>query len=190
MGYSSNNRRRNGPRHSDGPMTRAEFEKILQGTRITNVILTGFVDRTDYPLQFYALLQTVYFDLGPRLLEVATIGDSGRAGLDVVQKIRHHAELDNEMNPAVSSIRQQVLDDPDGINLIRALNLWDFREASGQMSCSALRIELIGGQCIFVDPSNYFGIRIAGENLQELWSTRSDNGNLDQIDISLYDGFA
>lgn len=166
-------------------MRRDQFENALRGARIANVMLTGFVDRSETPLQFYALPQIVYFDLGSWLLEVATIGDSGRASLEVVPTIRHRADLDNDMEPAVSSIRQQVLHDPDGTNLIRALRLWDLREISGQISCAALRVELVNGQCIFVDPSNYFGIRIGGEELHELWNGMSPNGDLIHTVINL-----
>jgi heme oxygenase len=155
-------------------MTLLEIQMSLYGRNLTDVLLTGFIDRNDDPLRFYALLQTVYFEFSDFLLDISTLGDSGRIRLELVASLRHNVELDDDMVFATTSIRQQILRDPDGQNVLAALRFWNVSEDAGIVVCSAARLDLANGQNIFVDPSNYFVIQLGGCELEETWASRKD----------------
>ena len=166
-------------------MTLNELKSTLHGTSITDVLLTGFLDESESPVRFCALLQAVYFELGCSLLQIATIGDSARASLQIVSVPQGSTDLDDDMVPAVASIRHQILQDPDSSNAIRSVRLWNVQQEAGQVSCSATCMELCNGQNIFVDPSNYFGIRIGGNELKEIWVANSADADAPQVELTL-----
>lgn len=168
-------------------MTLTDIQRVLSGAKLVDVVVTGFVEMDVVPVCFHALWHVVYFDFDGRILEVATIGDSGRIRLDVVEAPRHTAVLDEGMLPAFASIQRQALRDPDGANEVVEMRLWSMLEVSGSVQCDAVRFDLINGQQLFVDPSNYFGIRLGGHEQQRLWEENWPRAHGRQMTVSLRD---
>jgi len=144
------------------------LEARLRGKALTDVVLTGFVDHDDAPAQFHSVLHFLYFELDALLLEMATLGDSGRMQLHFVDAPRFVAS-EEDMIPAITSIRQQVIRDTESDNRLAKLQLWDVSDAQDELTCAAARLELANGQKIFVDPSYHFGIVLGGSEQQEIW---------------------
>lgn len=168
-------------------MTSTDVKSKLAGAGLTDVLLVGFLDEEEAPVRFRPILQKVYLAVGSAFLELATIGDTGRMTVTVAPTISRHAELDDDMVPAVTSLREQLLHDPDGSNIIRLLRLWSPADDHHELSCSALGVELCNGQLIFVDPSNYFGIRIGGGDLMKSWLESSTEKDPQQLELVLQD---
>lgn len=155
-------------------MTAQTIQTLLDGKELVDVLLTGFVEKHESPVRFYALLETLYLQCGGSLLRFGTVGDSGRMRIEVATAIEHTAALDDDMTPALTSIRQQMLRDPDGANVIAASKFWNPTDEVNSIVCSAASIDLANGQHIFVDPSNHFGIQVGGRELEESWSAARD----------------
>ncbi|MCK6592077.1 MAG: hypothetical protein L6Q76_31375, partial [Polyangiaceae bacterium] len=150
-------------------MKLSDIQNRLSGTELKDIIVAGFVENNDRPIRFHALWRTVYFECSGILLRLDAIGDSGRMRLALVDSVFFDAELDDDMLPASSSIRLQVLRDPDGSNALLAIHIWNMVESSDEFQCAAARLDLLNGQRIFIDPSYYFGIRLGGHEQEEVW---------------------
>ncbi len=161
------------------------LEARLRGKALTDVVLTGFVDQDDVPARFHSVLHFLYLELDTLLLEMATLGDSGRMRLTFVD-IPRSVATEEDMLPAVTSIRQLVLRDTESDNRIARLRLWDASEVDGELVCAAARLDLANGQSIFIDPSYYFGIVLGGREQQELWEKNwpAYSGSQEEIVLS------
>lgn len=171
-----------------GAMKLRELEAALQNAQLADIVLVGFVDHSQQLARFRALLDAVYLEFDGIFLEIATIRDTGRARIGIVAEPRIRAELDDDMTPAISSVRQQVLRDPDARNALREVRLWEVAEAQDQLSCAALSFELDNGQSVFLDPFNHFGIRIGGDEHNALWLASATRGGLARTDLTLRAG--
>ena len=167
-------------------MKHTNLETALKGRALTDVVLTGFVDQDDVPVQFHSVLRFLYFEFGTLLLEMATLGDSGRMQLTFVD-VPCSVATEEDMLPAVTSIRQQVLRDTESDNRIAMLRLWDASNVLGELVCAAARLDLVNGQTIFVDPSYHFGIVVGGREQQEIWKQNCSALSASQVDILLSD---
>ena len=161
------------------------IQSALRGTGLKDIIVTGFVEKDEQPVRFHALWRAVYFECDGMLLKMAVVGDSGRMRLSVVHTVCHEAELDDDMLPALSSIRLQALRDPDGSNALAAIRLWNMGESSEEVQCAAARLDLVNGQRIFVDPSNYFGIQLGGREQEEVWKENWFESRREDVEIVL-----
>jgi len=149
-------------------MTRFNLDS-LQGAAITDVHVAGFVQKDEHPIRFYALYRVVFVEFDRAMLRLSVLGDSGHLQLVSVDALRFDAELDDDMLPAVTSVGQMVLRDPDGTNALLAVQLWDLRGTANALQCAALRFDLVNGQKLFVDPSFHFGIRMGGQDHEDAW---------------------
>lgn len=150
-------------------MNTTELRNALQGSALNDVLLIGFVDQSVLPLRFHTMLQTIYFDFGSILLELQAVDTTGTMRVSFVSAVRHNFELEEGMVAAVTSVREQVLRDADGPNLLASVQLWRVNTVDGELRCSAAQFELANGQHIFVDPTYHFGIRMGGEEQKQLW---------------------
>jgi hypothetical protein len=150
-------------------MTTNELENVLRGTRVDDVLLDGFMDQDEVPVRFRALRDSLYFELGSVYLHFKAIDSEGAMSIAIVDAMGEHPALDEDMVHAVSSMREQVLQDADGSNEVKALRLWGPAEVAGELRCRAAQLELGNGQQIFVDPSYHFGMRIGGGEQRETW---------------------
>jgi hypothetical protein len=73
------------------------------------------------------------------------------------------------MLSAVTSVREQCLDDADGRNDLSVMRFWDATEDEAGLRCAAAQLDLTNGQQIFVDPTYHFGIRIGGALQKRIW---------------------
>lgn len=166
-------------------MIPSEIQSALRGTGLKDIIVTGFVEKGEQPVRFHALWRVVYFECDGVWLKMAVVGDSGRMRLSVVHTVCYEAELDDDMLPALSSVRLQVLRDPDGSNTLAAIRLWNISESSKEVQCAAARLDLVNGQRIFVDPSNYFGIQLGGREQEEVWGENWFESRREDVEIVL-----
>jgi hypothetical protein len=149
-------------------MTLNELENRLRGASLDDVLWGGFVDDEGALAQFFALRDAVYFGFGARLVEFRTIGTTGTMRVALVEAVAP-AGLDGDMVAAVSSVREEVLDDSTGRNKVVALRLWSAREIEAGLQCAAAQIDLANGQMIFLDPTYYFGIRLGAHDQKQRW---------------------
>jgi hypothetical protein len=150
-------------------MTAADLESRLRGAGVGDVLLPGFVDDEAQPHRFRALPQAIYFECDSSLLKFETIATTGTMRVLLVDTVSGSVDLDDDMVPAIASLREQVLDDPDGSNLLLELRLWNLAEEEDGLRCAAAQLRLANGQQIFVDPTYHFGIRVGGTRQRDIW---------------------
>lgn len=165
-------------------MMMSKIKGALSGARLTDVLVTGFVDKDERPARFHALWRAVYFEFDNVLLKMAVVGDSGRIRLFLADEVSNEADLDDDMLPALSSVRLQVLRDPDGSNVLAAIRTWNTIQSSEWIECSAARLDLVNGQQIFIDPLNYFGIQLGGREQEEVWKQNAQEPWLESMEIA------
>jgi hypothetical protein len=151
-------------------MTAADLESRLRGAGVSDVLLPGFIDEEAQPHRFRALPQEIYFECDSSLLKFEAIATTGTLRVSLVDSVSGSVELDDDMVPAVASLREQVLDDSDGSNLLLELRLWNLAEDEDGLRCAAAQLQLANGQQIFVDPTYHFGIRVGGALQRDIWS--------------------
>lgn len=151
-------------------MTAADLESRLRGAGVSDVLLHGFIDDEAQPHQFRALPQAIYFECDSSLLKFEAIATTGTMRVSLVDHVSGSVDLDDDMVPAIASIREQVLDDADGSNLLLELRLWNLAEEDDGLRCAAAQLQLANGQQIFVDPTYHFGIRVGGARQRDIWS--------------------
>ncbi|XYH97111.1 hypothetical protein ACMHYB_56630 [Sorangium sp. So ce1128] len=165
-------------------MMMSKIKGALSGARLTDVLVTGFIDNDERPARFHALWRVVYFEFDNMWLKMAVVGDSGRIRLSLVDEVSNEADLlDDDMLPALSSVRLQVLRDPDGSNVLATLRTWNTNQSPEWIECSAARLDLVNGQQIFVDPLNYFGIQLGGREQEEVWKENAQESWLESVEI-------
>lgn len=150
-------------------MTASDLESRLRGAGVSDVLLPGFIDDEVQPHRFRALPQVIYFECDSLLLKFETIATTGTMRVSLVDNVSGSVDLDDDMVPAIASLRQQVLDDVDGSNLLRELRLWNLAEEEEGLRCAAAQLQLVNGQQIFVDPTYHFGIRVGGARQRDIW---------------------
>jgi hypothetical protein len=153
-------------------MKLAELKVLLLGAEVDDVFVAGFLDTSERPLRFYALYRAVFFECGGALLRFGVVGDTGRMQITRVDVVVP-GDLDDDLEPASTSIRQVILEHPDGSNRLRSLHLWDVVDGPDGIECAAARIDLSNGQKIFLDPTYHFGIRLGGASQQTVWAENS-----------------
>lgn len=151
-------------------MTAADLESRLRGAGVSDVLLPGFVDDEVQPHRFRALPQAIYFECDSSLLKFEAIATTGTMRLSLVDNVSTSVDLDDDLVPAIASLREQVLDDADGSNLLLELRLWNLAEDEDGLRCAAAQLQLANGQQIFVDPTYHFGIRVGGARQRDIWS--------------------
>ena len=149
-------------------MTIEQLRLFLRGGAIHRIRIGGFLDRSGVSVEFHPLYSTVYFDLGSRLLQLETLSTTGRMRIDEVEAIVAPAALEDE-EFSVCSIELTLLWETTVPSPILSLSLWDVAEEAGLLSCGAAQFELKIGQNLFVDPFNYFGIRLGDETIRRNW---------------------
>jgi hypothetical protein len=101
---------------------------------------------------------------------MVAIETTGSMRLSVRDKIEIPVQIEEEdMTAAVTSLREQYLDDSDGRGDLSAIRFWNAKEDETGLLCAALQIELVKGQQIFIDPTYHFGIRIGGPRQRDIW---------------------
>lgn len=154
-------------------MTLLELNELLRGAVIDDVLVTGFVDRSELPARFHALLGSFVLDCGVVLLRFSAVPYSGRGVLAPVAAVTPDSDLDDDLEPALSSLSELLIDDPNGSNRINSVTLWGAAEAAAGIECSAVRFDLANGQVLFFDPSYHFGIKCGNAAQQSIWVANS-----------------
>jgi hypothetical protein len=148
-----------------------DLANVIINRPLNDVLVAGFVEKGTQPLQFCANYRILYFDFDGIFLKSSVVRDEGQMELAFVDSPNaEHYPDDDDLLPAISSIRDLVLFDPNGSNLLVSIHLWNARESGASIACAALRFDVSGGQQIFVDPSYYFGMRIGGAHQEQIWN--------------------
>jgi hypothetical protein len=148
----------------------SEFVNVLIGRSLDDVLVAGFVEKESQPLRFCADYRSLYFDCGGLFVEASVVRSEGVLTLAIVSEPGPGQYDDDDMVVAISSIRDVVLFDPNGSNLLTSIHLWNVQEDAAGIASAALRLDLSNNQQIFIDPSYYFGMRIGGAEQERIWS--------------------
>jgi len=152
-------------------MTLLEFRSRLLGSGLSDILLPGFIDQDEVPVRFRSTPQTVYFECNSVYLKIEAISTTGSMKLSIDEKIEIPVQIEEEdMTAAVTSMREQYIDDSDGKNDLSAIRLWNVSEDETGLRCAAAQLDLVNGQQIFIDPTYHFGIRIGGSRQRHIWS--------------------
>lgn len=151
-------------------MTLLEFRSRLLGSGLSDILLPGFIDQDETPVRFRSTPQIVYFECNSVYLKMEVISTTGSMRLSIDDKIEVPVQIEEEdMTAAVTSMREQYVDDSDGGNDLSAIRLWNVTEDDTGLRCAAAQLDLVNGQQIFVDPTYHFGIRIGGSRQRDIW---------------------
>ena len=150
-------------------MMLVELQLKLNGAGISDILLPGFLDQDENPARFRTLSQAVYFECNSLYLRMAAIATTGSMRISIENRIEIPDQIDEDMTAAVTSLREQCLDDADGRNDLSLIRFWDIVDDANGLRCAAAQLDLVNGQQIFVDPTYHFGIRIGGSLQRESW---------------------
>jgi len=150
-------------------MTLIELQLLLDGSGVSDILLPGVIDQDEKPARFRPLPQALYFECNSAYLKMETIATTGTMRISIVDSIEIPFHIEEDMTTAVTSLREQCLDDADGSNHLRAIRFWALTEDEAGLCCAAAQLDLVNGQQIFVDPSYHFGMRIGGSQQREIW---------------------
>jgi hypothetical protein len=164
----------------------SEIAGILFNKSLDDILITGFIEKDTYPLQFHASYRTLYLDCAGVFLKASVIRDEGELSLCLVDRpvAAPHPE-EEDFLPTLSSIRDVVLTDPNGSNSMVSIHLWNVRETGSSLLSAALRIDLGNGQRVFADPSYIFGIRLGGAEQEKIWNEGFRRPDWDRVEIPL-----
>ncbi len=150
-------------------MTPSELGDMLCSSTLDDVLVPGFIYDDEDPVHFHAVLTAAYFDFGGVLIEARAVVSEGTLIVARVAQVQHRFKLDEDMRPAIVSIHEMVIQDPDGDCAVTALRFWNVGSEDGNVSCAALEIDLASGQELFIDPTFHFGLRIGGSEQRRVW---------------------
>lgn len=146
----------------------------IRGARLTDVLVSGFLDSNEEVTRFRALWDLVFLEFDDRiLLEVSAVRADGDCILSVVDRLRPYPELGDDMIPAFSSLGLHVIPEPDNENRVVSLSLWAPVKEGGGVRCGAVGIGLecgaAGRQEVFLDPWHHWGFRVGGAWQRQAW---------------------
>lgn len=142
---------------------------LLRQEVINNVLVTGYVDRSERIPQFRPVPDTVYLELGHGLLRMDAIGQYDQLKLSHVAEIAlEDIVVDEDDEPAVGSYERTFLTFGSTEPRCTGLRYWtDERSDPGAGVVKCLGIEIDDVDTIFADPTWHFGIHLGtAEHLQ------------------------
>jgi hypothetical protein len=164
----------------------SDLASAIRNRSLDDILVTGFIEKDAQPLQFCANYRTLYFDCGGVFLKSSVVRDEGELVLTIVDRpVADAYPEDEDLLPAISSVREVVLFDPNGGNSLVSVHFWNVRENGSSMVSAALRFDLSNGQQIFVDPSYFFGMRIGSAQQEQIWNEGFRRPEWAHVEISL-----
>lgn len=164
----------------------SDLQTTLLGKPLDDIIVPGFFESGASPMQFHANYRILYFDLGGVFLRASVIRDEGEVLLTLVDKPGPDAYPDDEdLVPAISSIREVALTNPNAGNEVSSIHLWNARDTESGVACAAVRFDMTSGQRLFVDPSYFFGIRLGGLQQEKIWQEEFRRPDWGHLELSL-----
>jgi hypothetical protein len=141
----------------------------LIASTLDDIQLVGFVDGDETPCTFYAQLRLLYLEVGGDIWELRCVEDTGTMRMRQASNVSGDPDQDGDLRPATMSVRELILDDPDGSNRIEAVRLWNPTFGVVSADCWAAQFDLENGQVLFIDPSYHFGIRLGRSEQRDRW---------------------
>lgn len=167
-------------------MKLAELREILIGSEVADIVLGGFVYADGDETRFHFLLDAYYLDIRRGLVSFAKRGYSSEGAITVVPRVPLAPDLDDDMTFATTSVREMHLKCPESVNRIRHVSIWGAVEKEREVWFQALSVTLETRQVLFLDPSQYVGMKLGGLDEQNDWlsSARARGEDLVRVDIS------
>jgi hypothetical protein len=144
---------------------------LLQREAINNVLVTGYIDRSERVHQFRPVPDTVYLELGHGFLRMDAIGQYDQLKLSHVDEIvLEDILVDDDDDPAVGSYAQMLLTFGSTEPRCTGLRYWTDERSdpvAGVVKC--LEVEVDGVDIIFADPTWHFGIHLGTAERRRKW---------------------
>jgi hypothetical protein len=143
----------------------------LSSGPLTDVQVAGFVLETPARREFHHRLIDVYLQIGPDgWLRCSSIEQYSKLQMSLAEGIALDFSLPDDAEYAVSSIAALCLEHPHTKRPIEFLTMVASDAASAQagvVECASFGIQ--GGDCLFLDPWNLFGVQIGGCAAYTAW---------------------
>ena len=155
-------------------MSDTEFDSVaslFQRDFISDVLVTGYVDRSEDLPQFRPVPDTVYLQLGHGFIRMDAIGQYDQLKLSRVDAIALEDVLvDEDDEPAVGSYGQLFLTFGSTEPRCTALRYWtDERSDPAAAVVKCLELEIDEVDTVFVDPTWHFGIHLGTAERRRRW---------------------
>lgn len=143
--------------------------KIILGNALEDIVLTGFVDTQESPIEFVPLLNQVNLVIGTAFVKIQREDDCSLT-ISIVQELSVPRVDDEGFSPCRSSIGKYVLTDPHSDN--RIATILEYLEPRTERM---LAIEFVteSGQSLFFDPLYHDGINFGGAEQKATWQRNS-----------------
>lgn len=154
---------------------------------ITDIISTGIVSIENGLAEFLPDLRILHFEIADKFVVFESIKQFSEIRISVSEKLRYYDVDDEDMLKSHMSIANIVLwDIYDRGNKTAEIYLYDQRsEDNNSIICDAVKINLLNGQTIFLDPKYYFGINIGGSDQEKRWFDNLDKDERKNVRIKI-----
>lgn len=156
---------------------------------ITDIISTGVVSIENGSAEFLPDLRILHFEIAGKFVVFESIKQFSEIRISVSDKLRYYDVDDEDMLKSHMSIANIILwDIYDKGNKTAEIYLYDQKsEDNNSIICNAVKINLLNGQTIFLDPKYYFGINIGGSDQEKRWFDNLDKNERKNIRIKILD---
>jgi hypothetical protein len=147
----------------------------LRGRRLTDILVTGYIDGPESKRRFHPMFDDVYFDFDGLLLRASATDQFWYVELDLVDRVECRFQIEEDDEFGVCPL-DFVLRHPGGPYHLRQIITFTAHgmEASSRKAvCAALVLEFEGTEVaidtLFMDPRNEFGIQLGTEAALAEW---------------------
>lgn len=154
---------------------------------ITDIISTGIVSIENRSAEFLPDLRILHFEIAGKYVVFESIKQFSEIKISVSEKLRYYDVDDEDMLKSYMSIANIILwDIYDRGNKTAEIYLYDQKSKDNKsIICDAVKINLLNGQTIFLDPKYYFGINIGGSDQEKRWFDNLDKDERKNVQIKI-----
>jgi hypothetical protein len=143
----------------------------IRENHFTDLLVEGFIDETELPLRFHAMLSHWYLKFEDVCLRCALIGQADRLSIGFVDRVALSFDMDEDDKFGVSSVYEMCLPytGPSHTNYVTSLKLIAENEVyleNGILRCAEFQLGILG--TIFMEPTIY-GIHFGQERDRDKW---------------------
>lgn len=156
---------------------------------ITDIISTGVVSIENGSAEFLPDLRILHFEIDGKFLVFESIKQFSEIKISISEKLCYYDVDDEDMLKSYMSAANIILwDIHDKGNKVTEIYLYNQKsEDNNNVICDAVKINLLNGQMIFLDPKYYFGINIGGSDQEKRWFDNLDKNERKNIRIKILD---
>ncbi|MEP7288502.1 MAG: hypothetical protein ABI947_22345 [Chloroflexota bacterium] len=153
----------------------------LQEKYLTDLLVEGFVDKTENPLKFHAMLSHWYLKFEDVYLRCTSIGQADRLRIEFIDQVTLSFDMDEDDQFCISSVYEMRLPytGPSHTNYVAALKLFSESETyfqAGILKRAEFQLGIVG--TLFLEPTIY-GIYIGKEQDRDKWMQNNLDANSD-----------